>query len=410
MTDYPASAGGPSGNLHNRQTDFDAIVDRRSSDSIKWAYYGDDVLPMWVADMDFASPAPIVEALHRRIAHGVFGYGKDPDDLRQTFVARMARLYDWQIEPEHIVLLPGLVCGLNVVARAIGEPGSGVLVNTPVYPPFLSASTNQGRSVQVGPLASRTKHDAQGRPYLHYELDFDAMEAAVTPETRLFMLCNPHNPVGRAYTPQELSQLGEFCLRHNLIISSDEIHCDLLLGGTTHHPIAALAPELAARTITLMAPSKTYNVPGLGCSMAIVPNAELRAQLNRAASGIVPHVNVLGMVAANAAYAECEDWLVELRAYLTGNRDLVFDFVQRHLPQVPLTLPEATYLAWLDFRGRDLGNPYKFCLQEAKVALGDGAPFGQGGEGFVRLNFGAPRALVQQGLEQIAASLQQVVA
>jgi cystathionine beta-lyase len=410
VSDYLSSTGGPNGNLNDRYAAFDNVVDRRSSDSIKWAFYGEAVLPMWVADMDFTSPAPIVDALQRRISHGIFGYGKDPDELRQTFVARLARLYGWHVALEHIVFIPGLVSGLNVVARAIGEPGSGVLVNTPVYPPFLSASTNQGRNVQVGPLATRTLRDAQGRPYLHYELDFDAMEAAVTPDTRLFMLCNPHNPVGRAYTAQELGQIGEFCLRHDLIISSDEIHCDLLLDGAKHHPIAALAPELAARTITLMAPSKTYNIPGLGCSMVIVPNADVRAQINRAASGIVPHVNVLGMVAANAAYAECEDWLEDLRAYLTGNRDLLFDYVQSRLPQVPLTLPEATYLAWLDFRDLDLRDPQKFFLQEAKVALADGAPFGQGGADFVRLNFGTPRALLQQGLDQIAAALQQVTA
>lgn len=410
MSDHPSSAGILHAHPSRRRADFDTVIDRRSSDSGKWAVYGEEVLPMWVADMDFASPAPIAEALRQRINHEVFGYGKDPTELRQAVVERLARLYGWQIEPAHIVFLPGLVCGLNVVARAVGAPGSGVLVNPPVYPPFLSASTNQQRVVQAAPLATRTQHDAQGRPYLHYELDFDAMEASVTPETQLFMLCNPHNPVGRAYTPQELSQIGEFCLRHNLVISSDEIHCDLLLGETKHHPIAALAPELAERTITLMAPSKTYNIPGLGCSMAIVPNAPLRAQINQAAAGIVPHVNILGLVAAHAAYTECEDWLEELRDYLTGNRDLVFDFVQRCLPQVPLTLPEATYLAWLDLRGLHLSAPQQFVLKEAKVALSDGAPFGQGGEGFVRLNFGTPRALLQQGLDQIAAALAQVLA
>ncbi len=410
MAQSLSSASGPTDSSVYGPADFDTIIDRRASDSAKWSYYGDGVLPMWVADMDFASPAPIVEALQRRVAQAVFGYGKDPDELRAVFCARMARLYGWQIEPEHIVFLPGLVSGLNVVTRAIGEPGSGVLVNTPVYPPFLSAPANQGRSVQAGMLAPRTRYDAQNHPYLYYEIDFDALEAAVTPETRLFMLCNPHNPVGRAYSQQELDQIGEFCLRHDLLICSDEIHCDLLLGETMHHPIAALSPELAARTVTLMAPSKTYNIPGLGCSMAIVSDAELRAQINRAAAGIVPHVNLLGIVAAQAAYAECEEWLAQLRAYLTGNRDLVFDFVQRNLPQVPLTLPEATYLAWLDMRNLGLKNPQQFCLREAKVALGDGAPFGQGGEGFVRLNFGTPRALLQQGLEQIAAALEHVSA
>ncbi len=404
------SNGDPAGRHDEFQQLFDVIVDRRGTDSGKWAWFGDDVLPMWVADMDFESPRPIVEAIQQRAVHAVFGYGKDPVELREVVCARLARLYHWEVQPEQIVFVPGLVSGLNVVARAIGKPGTGVLANTPVYPPFLTAPTNQQRITQTAPLAQQTRRDAQGRPYLHYEIDFDALEAAVTPETHLFMLCNPHNPVGRAYTQQELTQLGEFCLRHDLIISSDEIHCDLLLDGNQHHPIAALSQELANRTITLMAPSKTFNIPGLGCSMLIIPDASLRAQINQAAAGIVPHVNVLGFVAAHAAYTECDAWLDALRAYLTRNRDLLFDFVHTHMPQVSITRPEATYLAWLDFRNLDVTNPQRFLLEQAKVALNDGKPFGEEGEGFVRLNFGTPRALLQQGLEQIAAALNRVTA
>lgn len=392
------------------QPSFDEVIDRRAGDSAKWGWYGEDVLPMWVADMDFVSPTPIIEALQRRVAEGVFGYGKDPMELRAVIRDRMAQLYGWHIQPEYLVFLPGLVSGLNVVARAIGDVGTGVLVNTPVYPPFLTAPENQQRTVQVAPLARRTRHDSQGRPYLDYEIDFDALEAAVTPQTQLFMLCNPHNPVGRAYTVQELTQLGEFCLRHDLIISSDEIHCDLLLDGAQHHPIAGLSPELADRTVTLVAPSKTYNIPGLGCSFAVIPNAGLRARINWAAAGIVPHVNILGVVAAQTAYTECDAWLTELRSYLTANRNLIFDFMQTHLPQIPVTLPEATYLAWMDFGGADLGDPQRFFLENAKVALGDGKPFGEGGAGFVRLNFGTSRATLQQGLEQIANAFNRVAA
>ena len=238
---------------------FDQVVNRRGTDSIKWSYFGADALPMWVADMDFASPQPIVDALQARVAQGVFGYGSDSDNLREILVARMDRLYRWSIQPEDIVFLPGLVTGLNVVARAIGAPGCGALVNTPVYGPFLTAPENQGHSLQVAPLTKV----ARGKR-LHYTIDLAAFEHAVRPETKLFILCNPHNPVGRAYGEAELLAMAEFALRHHMVVCSDEIHCDLLLAGAQHIPLASLSPEIAQRTITLMAPSKTFNIPGLG--------------------------------------------------------------------------------------------------------------------------------------------------
>jgi len=382
--------------------DFDTIVDRRASDSSKWHFYSEDVLPMWVADMDFRSPEPILRAMHERVEHGVFGYGGATAKLREVICERMARLYHWEVHPEAIVSLPGLVCGLNVVSRAIGEQGDGALVSTPVYPPFLSAPTNQDRELQSALLA---KEERQGR--LAYRVDFDVFEQAIQPNTRLFILCNPHNPVGRAYTRAELTQMAEICLRHKLVICSDEIHCDLLLGGAQHIPIASLAPEIAEQTITLMAPSKTFNVPGLGCSLAIIPNAELRQKLQKASSGIVPHVNLLGYAAAIAAYSECADWLDELRTYLTGNRDYLVAYLAQQLPQLSTTVPEATYLAWIDCRASGIqGNPQKFFLEHAKVALNDGGGFGKGGEGFVRLNFGCPRPLLEQGLASMRQGLQ----
>ena len=387
---------------------FDTLIDRRAGDSAKWGNYAEDVLPLWVADMDFASPQPILDALHARVDQGDFGYGRDPQHLREIIRTRMADRYGWTIAPEDLVFLPGLVCGLNVVTRAVGGPHSGVVVNTPVYPPFLSAPVNQDRALHTADLAVNTRRDAQGRAYLHYELDLDALDAAAWPDTKLFILCNPHNPVGRAYTPHELAQLADFAVRHDLTICSDEIHCDLLLDGTTHTPIAALSPEIAHRTVTLIAPSKTFNVPGLGCSIAIIPNVDLRQRVERAMSGIVPHVNLLGYVAAIAAYTACDDWLVALRQYLTANRDLAFDFVTANLPQVSLTHPEATYLTWLDFRTLGVDNPYRFFLVTGRLAFGDGAPFGCGGAGFFRLNFGCPRATLQLALERMAEAVARV--
>lgn len=380
---------------------FDLPVERRGSDSAKWHHYAADVLPMWVADMDFRSPEPVLRALHNRIEHGVFGYGLDSPELKEVMCARLARLYNWQITPADIVFLPGLVCGLNVVSRAVGEPGDGALVSTPVYPPFLSAPVNQGRVLHSAPLAV----EQQGST-VRYTLDEDIFEGAIQANTRLFILCNPHNPVGRAFTRQELTRMAEISLRHDLVICSDEIHCDLLLDGTQHIPVASLDPEIGQRSITLLAPSKTYNLPGLGCSMAVIQNPELRKRVQQAAAGIVPHVNVLGYVAAIAAYAECEDWLDALRAYLTANRNFAVDFLRTHLPNIPTTDPEATYLLWLDCRNAGItGKPQAFFLEQAKVALNEGAWFGKEGEGFVRLNFGCTRATLAQGLEQLRAAL-----
>lgn len=377
--------------------EFDKVVERRGTDSGKWHYFGDDVLPMWVADMDFRSPDAIMRALHERIDHGVFGYGHNPQALREAICQRMARLYTWQIEPDDVVFLPGLVSGLNIVCRAIGQPGDGVLVTTPVYPPFLTAPTNQGRQLHSALLAVE-----QNGQLLRYTVDYDAFADAIQPNTRLFLLCNPHNPVGRAYTRNELLRMADLCLRHDLVICADEIHSDLLLGDTQHIPIASLDPEIASQCITLLAPSKTFNIPGLGCSMAIIQNPQLRQQMATASAGIVPHVNVLGYVAALAAYTEADGWLAALRDYLTQNRDFVVSYVQAHLPHMATTAPEATYLAWLSCRDLNLPTtPQVFCLERAKVGLSDGAAFGPGGEGFVRLNFGCPRLLLEEGLERI---------
>jgi cysteine-S-conjugate beta-lyase len=381
--------------------DFDIPVARRGTDSAKWSYFATDILPMWVADMDFRSPQPIVDALQARVAQGVFGYGMDSKVLRAVLVERMERLYGWQIQPEDIVFLPGLVSGLNVVARAVGERGDSVVVNTPVYGPFLTAPANQHRTLSAAPLIATT----EGRR-LHYTLDFDATAAAIAPDSRLFILCNPHNPVGRAWTAGELAQLAALAERHDLVICSDEIHCDLLLEGARHTPMASLAPEIAARTITLMAPSKTFNIPGLGASFAIVQNPALRKQMEAAATGIVPHLNILGMVAAEAAYTHCDDWLQALLGYLTANRDFAVRFVEEQLPGINTTCPEATYLLWLDCRAAGIeGKPADFFMQKAKVAVNEGTWFGAGGEGFVRLNFGCARETLEAGLQMMKAAL-----
>jgi cystathionine beta-lyase len=385
----------------SKSHDFDTVIDRRRTDSEKWRRYGDGVLPLWVADMDFRSPEPVIQALQERVAHGVFGYGAEPGELRAVIVERLSRLYGWQVSEADIVFAPGVVTGFNLACRAVASPGEGVLMQTPVYPPILAAPLNAGLQRQAMELTRQ----ADGR----YTIDFEAFERTVTADTRLFILCNPHNPVGRAFSRDELMQMAQLCLRHKVVICSDEIHCDLLLPGTQHIPIAALDPEVAAQTITLMAPSKTFNIAGLQCAFAVIQNPDLRRRFVAARGGLAPGVNLMGFVAGLAAYRDGQTWLDDLLDYLAGNLDYLMASVGTNLPGIHLARPEATTLAWLDCRHVRLpDNPHRFFLQQARVAVNAGAAFGPGGEGFVRLNFGCPRALLAEALERMSTALKQV--
>ena len=381
--------------------DFDLPYERRGTDSEKWKAFGNEVLPLWLADMDFPAPPAVLEALHERVAHGIFGYGGVTAELSEAICHRLWEYYHWTVTPDQLLFLPGLVSGLNISCRAVCPPGAGVLVQTPIYPPFLSAPVNQGLHLNIAELlVTRFKQ------WLHYSIDYNAFEAAIQSHTRLFMLCNPHNPVGRCYTREELINLAEICTRNDLIICADEIHCDLLLDNSSHLPIASLSPEIAKRCITLMAPSKTFNIAGLYCGFAIIQNPSLRKQYQLAAQGIVPEVNLLGFTAALAAYKNGETWHKELMVYLNGNRNFFTDYVQEHLPMLRTTIPEGTFLAWLDCSATGIiGNQHDFFLNQAKVALNDGQRFGQGGNDFVRLNFGCSRSTLTQALMQMKFAL-----
>ncbi len=387
------------------QYDFDRIIDRRMTESVKWHAYDEDVLPLWVADMDFVSPEPVIRALQERVEHGVFGYpsgfylqAEGQPDLRQILVDRMAQRFGWQIEPEDLLLAPGVVSSFNQMCHAVAEPDGGVLVQTPVYPPFLSAPGNAGLQRQE----MRLSLQADGS----YAIDWEAFEAAIDEHTRLFILCNPHNPVGRVFRKDELERMAEICLRHGVLICSDEIHCDLTFSGHQHIPIASLDPEVARNTVTLIAPSKTYNIAGLHASIVIVQDQQLRQRFRHAGQGLVGSVNLLGLTAMIAAFQDGQEWLDQLLAYLEGNRDFLQEYVDQKLPGIHMTKPEGTYLAWLDCRETGIDNPYEFFLKEARVAMNDGKTFGSGGEGFVRLNFACPRSLLQQALDRMRAALQ----
>ncbi|MBI4625520.1 MAG: putative C-S lyase [Verrucomicrobia bacterium] len=378
--------------------DFDTPPDRRGTDSQKWQKYaGRDILPLWVADMDFKSSPAIIDALHRRVEHGIFGYARPVKSTIDAVVNAMAERYGWKIDPAWIVWLPGLVVGLNVTAQAFAQPGEEVLTLAPVYPPFMSAPKNSARVSVTVPWA------LQGGAWT---IDWEALERAVTPRTTLFYLCNPHNPLARVWRREELTRLAEFCERHNLVLCSDEIHGDLVLEPALPHvPTAMLAPEIAARTITLMAPSKTYNVPGLGTSLAIIPDAMRRARFVRATAGIVAEVNNLGYVACEAAYRDSEPWRQALLAYLRGNRDYLLEAVARELPGLRVEAPvEATYLLWLDVAALGLERPAAH-FEAHGVGLSDGAMFGAAKGTHVRLNFGCPRATLTEAVRRMKAAL-----
>lgn len=388
---------------------FDTFIDRRSTNSIKWTRYPEDVLPLWVADMDFKTPQPVLDALQRAIEQGVLGYEIPSRNLYETVAARMDRLYGWKIEPDMVVATPGIVSAFNAAARAVCAPGEGVLMQPPVYFPFLRVHENIGLVRQYAPLVKRIAGNI-----LEYAIDFDSFDTilgSIDARPRLFLLCNPHNPTGHDFSREELSRLAEMCLRHNVIICSDEIHSELLLGGTQHTPVATLSPEVEANTITLIAPSKTFNTAGLFCGFAIIPNPELRQRYQKTVEHMTLHVNSLGQVAAQAAFSgACDGWLEDALAYLTANRDFMLEFMEENLPEIRLTAPDATFMTLMDCNlllesGRITGAPFEYFLEKARVALVDGADFGPGGEGTVRLNFGCPRSLLEQALSRIKSSL-----
>ncbi|MBK8475304.1 MAG: putative C-S lyase [Opitutaceae bacterium] len=376
--------------------DFDRIIDRRGTGSEKWERYaGRDVLPMWVADMDFASPPCVLEAMHRRVDHGVFGYTLPVRSTVEAIVAHLAEHYQWAVDPSWIVFTPGVNRGMNLVCRAIGERGEAVVVPSPVYPPFFSAVTNSQRRLIEVPLARRAGE--------RWEFDFVALADRTPPDARLLLLCHPHNPVSRAWSHAELARLANFCRERDLWICSDEIHAGLVLDGRKHIPTATLSPEIAARTITLMAPSKTFNLPGLGLAFAIVQDAEVRKRLLGARRGLVPpDLSPLAYAATEAAFRHGEPWRRELVAYLEHNRDHLTAFLAAETPELKLAPVEATYLAWIDTTALGQPEPAKF-FEQYGLGLNNGADFGA--PGFVRLNFGCPRATLEEGLLRLRTAV-----
>lgn len=376
--------------------DFLTVPDRRGTGSLKWEKYADrDILPMWVADMDFLSPPCVRDALARRVAHGVFGYTAPTREVVAAVRGWLRDRHGAEVETEEIVWFPGLVPCLNVICRALGTEGDEVIALTPVYPPFLSAPAFSHRANVSAPLALDGDR---------WSVDMARLEAAFTPRTRALLFCNPHNPVGRVFTEAEVRAVAALCARRGVLFCSDEIHADLVLGPSRHFSALRLNGAEVDEKIVLMAPSKTFNTPGLSCAFAVIPEANLRQRIRDAARGIITEINAMGYAACEAAFREGEPWRQELLGVLRENREVLYDFVAREMLAIRLRPMEATYLAWLDCRALGLDDPAAF-FEKGGVGLMDGKLFGPGGEGFLRFNFGCPRTRVEEALRRMKAAL-----
>jgi cystathionine beta-lyase len=399
------------------QYNFDQEIDRTGTNAAKWEVVKQDgrfvplaealqlqegkrLLPMWVADMDFPVPQPVIDALVTRAQHGIFGYNWPGPSYRQVVIDWLARRHGWTVESEWIVPTPGVVPALNMLVRTFVAPGQRVIVQPPVYYPFYTAISNNGAELARNPLLL-----ADGR----YSMDFTGLEAlAREPDVVMLILSSPHNPVGRVWTPDELRRLGEICLAHGVLVVADEIHGDLLYPGQRFIPYAALGEQFAANAVVCTAPSKTFNLAGLATSNIIIPNPELRLRFERTLNSNGLHgVNTFGMVALEAAYKDGEEWLVQVMDYVAGNFQYLRNYVAQHLPQIGVVEPEGTYLVWLDCRGLGLDKAAleRLMLNDARVFLDEGYIFGPEGEGFERINIACPRSLLAEALERIKAAI-----
>ncbi|MEE3877032.1 MalY/PatB family protein [Vibrio natriegens] len=380
---------------------FDQIVERQGTGSVKWDSMGNSsILPMWVADMDFRTAEPIVSALKQRVEHGVFGYTKVPDAYYAAVINWFGKRHNFHIQREWIQYTSGVVPALSAILKALTNPGDGVIVQTPAYNCFFSSIRNMECHLVENPLVNRDGY---------YEMDFDDLERkASRSDVKVLILCNPHNPVGRAWTQEELTRLGEICFRHGVKVISDEIHCDLTFPGVQHQPFAALGDEFLANTVTTNSPSKSFNIAGLQIANIITADKQLRDKIDRALNiHEVCDVNPFGVSALMAAYNESEAWLDALREYLHQNYLVVVEFINQHLPRLSVIQQEATYLAWIDCRQLDLPSAEigEKLITEGALMLNQGAVYGTQGEGYIRLNMACPRAQLLDGLQRMARVL-----
>jgi len=386
---------------------FDRVIDRTATESLKWVYPRKvlkvaDAIPMWVADMDFESPPAVVEAIRRRADHGVYGYPLVPPSFYAAAIAWLKRRHGWDVKKAWMAKTPGVVPALNYCVRTFTKPGDGVIIQTPVYHPFYYAIENNGRRVVRNPL----RFDGH-----RYTLDLSDLERKITAAGQMLILCSPHNPVGRVWTRDELEALGRIAVARDLLVISDEIHADLVYGGHKHQVLAALSPDLAKRTITCIAPSKTFNIPGLSTAAVVASNPDLLKKFEDEAERAGFELGqVFGIVGFEAAYTHGEDWLDELLPYLEANVDFMAEFLDERVPGIRLIRPEGTYLALLDCRGLGLEPAAlnDFFLKKGRVYFSDGMAFGPELAGFVRINFACPRAVLREALERIERAVKEI--
>ena len=382
---------------------FDEIIDREDTACVKWdlrdkVFGTADVLPMWVADMDFKTPGFISEAIIQRAQHAVYGYSYRTEGYYTSIINWMQSHHGWAIERDWVLFSPGVVPVLFMTTLAYTNPGDKVLIQTPVYPPFYDAVTKNNRQLVFNPLIQVGNR---------YEIDFNDLNLKLA-GTKMMFLSNPHNPVGRVWTKDELLEIGRLCLKHHVVLISDEIHCDLVYNAYKHIPAAGLSPEIADITVTCLASSKTFNTAGLSTSNVVISNPMLRAKLEGVIQSVhVDSGNLFGSIASEAAYTHGNEWHKQLIDYLQGNVNLVRSFLQDKLPEVKLIEPEATYLLWLDFRELGLSQPelVKLMIGKARLGLNDGTAFGTEGTGFMRLNIGCPKSMLLEGLERLEHAL-----
>lgn len=384
---------------------FDEIIDRKNSDAYKYGgvvreWGRDDLLPLWVADMDFATPPFVINTLKKRLEHPVLGYTLDPPELWPTIINWISTHHQWQVKREWLTYVPGIVKGLGLVVNVFTKPGDKVIIQPPVYHPFRLTPQGNGREVVMNPL----KMNADGS----YEMDFEQLEQVCDEHCKLLVLCNPHNPAGICWRKETLLRLAHFCKEHNILVVSDEIHCDMAIFGHKHIPFASVSDEAAQNSITFQAPTKTFNMAGVVSSYTIVPNAEIRERFfGWLSANEMSEPNMFAPIATVAAFSEGEEWRRQMLSYIEQNIIFVEDYCRKNMPQIRPVRPEASFLIWLNCRGLNLNHEQllELFVEKAHLALNDGEMFGVGGEGFMRLNVGAPRITIKKALDQLCSAI-----
>ncbi len=387
--------------------DFDEPIKRENTDSVKFDYTGEyfgtsDLIPMWVADMDFRTPDFIMEAIRKRTQHEILGYSIRPDSFYQAIINWYRQRQDWSIERDWILFSPGVVAALSMAVNAFSREGEKVIVQPPVYHPFFSVIKDNKRE-----LVYNTLVEDDG----YYRMDLDDLKQKIDPDTKLLILSHPHNPVGRVWSPGELKELADLCLENNIVILSDEIHSDLVFHPNIHTPLSTLSDEIADITVTCVAASKTFNLAGLSSSAVIIPNEKLRARFSHEAQkGHLYMGNIFGTIAMETAYSLGGDWLDQLLVYLKGNADLLMDYTEANLPGISVRPPEATYLAWLDMKSLGMKSKQlrKFMIRDARIGCNDGPSFGPGGTGYQRMNFACPRSTLTKALHHLKQAVEKI--